>query len=156
MKRNFRKDTRMINVKNIHIGKLIEERWKEMNISIERTSNFFGLDTIETLKMFNQSSMDCESLLKWCKLLEYDFFRLYSQHLILYSPPGSEEYKGGVKTKTSLPQFRKNLYSKQIIDFVLELISTGNKTKYQVMEEYKIPKTTLYRWINKYGQNNSQ
>ncbi|WP_412850776.1 transposase [Chryseobacterium sp. PMSZPI] len=144
----------MNNIKNIHIGKLIEERWKEMNISIGRTSNFFGSDTVEVLEMFTERSLDCELLLKWSKLLEYDFFRLYSQHLILYAPPGSVNSKENIQVKTSLPQFRKSLYTKQMIDFILELISTGEKTKYQVIEEYKIPKTTLYTWIKKYSKVN--
>ena len=144
----------MTNIKNIHIGRLIEKRCKEMDITAKRACDFFGVDSIKIVEMFNQKNMDCESLLKWCKLLEYDFFRLYSQHLILYSPPNALCPKGDKNAKSSLPQFRKNLYTKQIIDFVLELISTGSKTKHQVMEEYKIPKTTLYKWISKYGQNN--
>ncbi|MGR3853777.1 transposase [Chryseobacterium indologenes] len=140
-----------MNIKNIHIGEMIEERWKDMNISMERTCNFFGRDSLIVLEMFTQRSIDCEVLLKWCKLLEYDFFRLYSQHLILYSPPSSVNNKKEDK-KTTLPQFRKNLYTRQIIDFVLELISTGSKTKSQIIEEYRIPKSTLYKWINKYGK----
>lgn len=141
-----------MNIKNIHIGEVIETRWKEMNIPMERTCNFFGKDRIIIKEMFTQKSLDSEILLKWSKLLQYDFFRLYSQHLILYSPPSSMSDKEYSEVEGSLPKFRKNLYNKQIIDFVLELIFTGSKTKSQVIEEYRIPKSTLYKWISKYGQ----
>ena len=81
-------------------------------------------------------------------MLEYDFFRLYSQYLILYAPPTSET-KNQIKSK--LPQFRKNIYIKEVIDFVLHLINTNEKTKKQIIEEYRIPKTTLCKWISKYN-----
>jgi len=99
--------------------------------------------------MYQIKSLDTEILLKWSKLLEYDFFRVYSQHLILYAPPSSKEEESK-KKKTSLPQFRKNIYTKEIITFILGQIDSGAMTKIDVMERYKIPKTTLYKWISKY------
>ncbi|KMQ63507.1 transposase [Chryseobacterium sp. BLS98] len=138
----------MIPLKSIHIGKLIKIRWKELTISMERTCNFFKLNENEIEKMFELENLNTDYLLKWCKLLQYDFFRLYSQHLILYSPE-----QRNIKSKnTSLPQFRKNIYTKEMIDFILDEINTGEKTPQQVMEDYKIPKTTLYKWIIKYSK----
>ena len=59
--------------------------------------------------------------------------------------------KNGFKMKnSSLPQFRKNIYTKEVIDFILAQISSGAMTKNQVTEVYKIPKTTLYKWIKKH------
>ena len=81
------------------------------------------------------------------------FFRIYTQHLILYAPLSAVDEKTKVKKKSSLPQFRKNIYTKEIIDFILEQIETKQKTIKQVIEEYKIPKTTLYKWISKYKIN---
>ena len=41
---------------------------------------------------------------KWSKLLSYDFFRIYTQYLVLYSPPSARQEEN--KTlKTSLPTF---------------------------------------------------
>jgi hypothetical protein len=138
-------------LKNIHIGKFVETRWKESNISFERTCNFFKLDREIILEMFQQNSLDTSCLLSWSKLLDYDFFRLYSQHLILYSPPINASYNNlEKKENTSLPMFRKNIYTQEIIAFIIELIETGEKTRQQVIEEYRIPKTTLYKWIYKY------
>lgn len=137
-----------MNFKNIHIGKLIEQGIKDSEIEMSRICNFFKCSQEEVREMYLQKSLDTEILLKWGKLLEYDFFRLYSHHLILYAPPTI-----GQKTKSqkiSLPQFRKNVYTKEVIDFILEQIHTGEMSKIQVIEKYKIPKTTLYKWINKY------
>lgn len=142
-----------INIKEIHIGKAIETRWKEIGIPMERVCNFFKLKEEDILEMLQQKSIDCDSLLKWSKLLEYDFFRLYSQHLILYAPPSSQHISENKdKLKSSLPVFRKNIYTKEIISFIIGQINNKEKTKQQVIEEYKIPKTTLYKWISKYNE----
>lgn len=140
------------NFKNIHIGELIEKRFKEINIEMDRVVNFFHCSEKEIKSQFYQESLDSNILLKWCKLLEYDFFRLYTNHIILYSPPAAIN----VNQKSSLPQFRKNIYTKELIEFILELIDTGEKTKSQVISDYRIPKTTLYKWISKYNNNNNE
>ena len=94
-------------------------------------------------------SLDSEIILKWSKLLEYDFFRLYSQHLILYSPKsGTNSNK---ENKVGLPQFRKNIYTKEVIDFILDQLNSGEYSKKEIIDRYKIPKTTLYKWISKYN-----
>ena len=102
--------------------------------------------------VWRRESLDTELLLKWSKLLEYDFFRIYTQHLILYAPSSrAESLVIEKKSKKSvLPQFRKNIYTKEIIDFMMQLLKTGEKSKLQIVEEYRIPKTTLYKWIDKY------
>ncbi|RQO42554.1 transposase [Chryseobacterium sp. KBW03] len=141
-----------MNLKDISIGMIIRQRMDECGIEIERTCNFFKCSEEEVVKMYEAESLDTNTLLKWSKLLEYDFFRIYSQHLILYSPPGKARSNIIQPVqKTSLPQFRKNLYTMEVINFILELVNTGVKTKQQVINEYKIPKTTLYKWINKYN-----
>lgn len=138
-----------MNFKNIHIGQMIEKRVTESGIEISRICNFFKCTKEEIQTIFEQESVDSNLLLKWSKILEYDFFRIYSQHLILYAPPSAVISKNENK-KSSLPQFRKNIYTKEVIDFILDMIKTGEKTKIQVMEEYNIPKTTLYKWISKH------
>lgn len=105
--------------------------------------------------MFLQEELTTGILLKWSKLLEYDFFRVYSQHLILYAPQRSTNYNSSSNEKGSkLPQFRKNIYTKEVIDFILELVESEEKTRQQIIDEYKIPKTTLYKWISKYALRN--
>ncbi|HAO08107.1 MAG TPA: transposase, partial [Chryseobacterium sp.] len=80
----------------------------------------------EIEEMLTSESIDVITILKWCKLLEYDFFRIYSQHLILYSPPTSAlNLIKKTTQRSSLPSFRKNIYTKEIIDFILDQINSG-------------------------------
>ncbi|MFS4473237.1 transposase [Chryseobacterium sp. T20] len=137
--------------KDIHIGTLIQKRVQETCFSSDRLMNFMQCSCEELSEMYKSKSLDAEVLLKWSKLLTYDFFRIYSQHLQLYSPPlSSDYYQKSRQEKTQLPEFRKNIYTIEMIDFILELLKTNEKTKQQIIEEYRIPKTTLYKWIKKY------
>ena len=141
----------MSNYKEIHIGQMMEKRVTESGIEISRICNFMKNTEEEIQSMYQSKSVDTEILLKWSKLLEYDFFRIYTQHLILYAPPSAIQLKQKTANKANvLPQFRKNIYTKEIIEFILEELYSGNKTKKQIIEEYRIPKTTLYKWISKY------
>lgn len=140
----------MLNFKNIHIGNLIGQQITGNGIEISRICNFMNCTEEEIKRMISSESLPTDILLKWSKLLEYDFFRLYSQHLILFAPPSA--HNKTKKQKSTLPQFRKNIYSKEVIDFCLEQIATGKMTKNKVIERYGIPKTTLYKWISKYGK----
>lgn len=139
-----------MNYKSIHIGKLIEQRVIESEIELVRICNFLHIEEKEVLAFYQSEDISVKDLLRWSKLLKYDFFRLYSQHIILYAPACSLRYlKNKDEQKTGLPEFRKNIYTEEVIEFILELISTGSKTKMQIIEEYRIPKTTLYKWISK-------
>lgn len=136
---------------------MIEKIVAESGIEISRLCNFFKCTIKEVEEMYTQENLPTDVLLKWSKLLEYDFFRMYSQHLILYAPPSANESKSKKENlKSTVPQFRKNIYTKEIIDFILEQIETKQKTIKQVIEEYKIPKTTLYKWISKYKNADSK
>lgn len=141
----------MEDFKNIHIGNFIEKRVQESNLDMDRIVGFMKSTEEEIKGMFICSSLSTETLLRWSKLLRYDFFRLYSQHIMLYSPKGKETMNLKRENDiTSLPVFRKNIYTPEIIQFILELIATKKKTKQGVMDDYRIPKTTLYKWITKY------
>ena len=139
-----------MNFKEIHIGQMLKIAVTESGIEMSRICNFMKCEEEEINETYLQENLSTDILLKWSKLLEYDFFRIYSQHLILYAPVSADNENTKTQ-KTNLPQFRKNIYTKEIIDFILEQISSGEMTKTQVMEKYKIPKTTLYKWISKYN-----
>ncbi len=136
------------NFRNIHIGKLINTRVIETNIDVSRICNFMDCTESEIREMYLQENLPTNILLRWSKLLEYDFFRLYSQHLILYAPPSASDK---VKDGSKLPKFRKSIYTREIINFVIELISTGEKTKRQIVDEYGIPHSTISKWVLKYN-----
>ena len=141
----------MNNFKSIHIGKMIENTVAESRIEMSRICNYFKCSDDEIVKIYQSKSLDTEILLKWSKLLQYDFFRMYTQHLILYAPPSANEKRSKKEDKKqTVPQFRKNIYTKEVIDFIIEQIDTEKMTKKQIIERYNIPKTTLYKWISKY------
>ena len=72
-------------------------------------------------------------------------------HLILYAPSSANErINKKEEQQPILPRFRKNIYTKEVIDFILEQIQNKEMTKVQIIERYNIPKTTLYKWISKY------
>lgn len=142
-----------MNFKEFHIGELIKARVDELKVPKDRISNFFDLSVMEVELMYGKRDILIQDLLKWSKLLEYDFFRLYSHHLILYAPPSKG--LGGKKTtaNSALPLFRKNVYSQELIRFVLEQITSGEMTRKQVVEQYRIPKSTLCKWESKYSES---
>lgn len=139
-----------MNFKEIHIGHLIEKRVEESDIEMSRICDFLNCSETEIQEMYKKASIDSFYLLRWSKLLAYDFFRIYTQHIILYAP--METLKTDRKETSVLPNFRKNIYTQEIIDFILEQINSNQMTIKQVMDRYNIPKATLYRWIKKYAK----
>ncbi|WP_317126486.1 hypothetical protein [Chryseobacterium sp. G0162] len=119
---------------------------------MNRIKSLFKLPEHEILNMYEEEELPTGLLLKWSKFLEYDFFRLYSQHLILYSLE-----KGSNKNQKSkvLPNFRKKVYTQELIDFILDLLRTGVKTKQDIITDYRIPKATLHKWVLKYGHESN-
>jgi len=137
--------------KEIKIGRLIKEIIDKKEIEENRVTSYLKISERELLKLFESDSIDTDLLLRCCKLLEYDFFRIYSQHLLLYSPFTIHTKEKTVKKGiVSTPVFRKNLYTPEIINFIIELIETKQKTPNQIIKEYRIPKSTLYKWIKKH------
>lgn len=139
-----------MNFKEIHIGKLISQKVTEDDVDIARICNFLKCSTDEVDEMYAAKSLDTAMLLRWSKLLSYDFFRVYSQHILLFSS-SKKETKININEKSSLPEFRKNIYTKEIIDFVLDAVKSGKMTRQEIIKKYNIPKTTLYKWISKYN-----
>jgi DNA invertase Pin-like site-specific DNA recombinase len=71
--------------------------------------------------------------------------------LTFYAPQKSSGYINNDKGRsTVLPQFKKNIYTREMIDFIIELVETKRKAKNEIIKEYRIPKTTLYQWLAKY------
>ncbi|RKS97439.1 hypothetical protein BCF58_1561 [Chryseobacterium defluvii] len=140
-----------MNFKHIHIGNLIKQKVEEIQIDQDRICKFLSCNETDLQIMYNAKSLDCDIILRWSKLLDYDLFRIYTQHLILFSPQKKRNIvESNQPLKSTLPQFKKNIYTVEIIDFIMERLANGEKTKAQLIEEYNIPKTTLHRWVVKY------
>lgn len=134
-----------MNYNKIHIGQMIEKRASECRMDTSHICNFLKITEDQTNLLFRSENISTEILLRLSKFLNYDFFRIYSQHIILYAPT-----KANKTNKSELPHFRKNIYTTEIINFIIERFTSGEMTKSQIIERYKIPKTTLYKWIEKY------
>lgn len=62
-----------MNFKNIHIGQMMRETIAESGTEMSRICNIFNCTEEEIQSMLDSESLDTEILLKWSKLLEYDF-----------------------------------------------------------------------------------
>lgn len=72
--------------KNIHIGDLIKNRMESLHLKTSDISFDIGCTDDEIDILLQKKTVDSNLLLQLCKILEYDFFRIYTQHLILYAP----------------------------------------------------------------------
>ncbi len=133
--------------KIIHIGQSIKNLVDEQEISIDKVCNFLNRDEHFVKNLFESSSIDSDILLRCSKLLEYDFFRIYSSHMILYSPQSAVTRSN--ENSSKVPPFRKNIYTQEIKDFIIRRITSGKMTQADVVREYSIPKSTLNRWLHK-------
>jgi hypothetical protein len=48
---------------------------------------------------------------------------------------------------------RKNVYTKDIINFLVHKVGSNEMTPMEVINQYAIPKTTFYKWLQKYSTN---
>ncbi|RKS98279.1 transposase [Chryseobacterium defluvii] len=139
-----------IDFKKIHIGSCIKEQVIQKDISMERICNFFKVGEQEIIRMYEEKNIDTDLLLKWSKLVEYDFFRLYVTHLLLYDGISHTKNNKKVRETGDKILFRKNIYTREIKEFLVGLVTSNQKTVSQVMEEYNIPRTTIYKWLRKH------
>jgi len=136
-----------MNLKQIHIGSLVKAKVEELRISSGRIMNYLHCTEDEMEEMYLKESMETQKLLRWSKLLQFDFFRIYTGHLILYAP--QSHMRKGIKLEKSTLTFRKSVYTEEVKVFILDKIMTGEMKVHEIVKKYKIPKTTLYKWIKK-------
>lgn len=146
----------MDSYKNIHIGHQLKTVAKLKDLSMSRACQFLKCNVQDIEQMYSQESIDSDKLLRWCKLLDYNFFMLYHSHLQLYSPSASlAKISSSQKEKTERLSYKKNLYSPEIIDYILGKLKRKELSAKEIIERYHIPKTTLYRWKKK-GMNSEK
>lgn len=96
-------------VKEIHIGNLIRLKVQEQNIQFSRMCNFLTCSEEDILKTFDCRSCDTYLLLRWSKLLEYDFFRfilvtLFFFHHVQINLPKRMKKESRILEKTFIPK----------------------------------------------------
>jgi hypothetical protein len=67
----------------LHIGKRIKEKFWESGLSIEEFANLVSCKSGNIYKIFERERIDTGLLKKICKILNYNFFDLYSKELQL-------------------------------------------------------------------------
>lgn len=140
----------MESYKEIHIGEKIKYMVEFSDIDINRICNFFNCSIQDVSEMYTQKTIDTDLLLRWCKLIEYNFFMFYHSHLQLYSPKSATCSLPKAKNKPSKAyQFRKNIYTVEIQEFIMSRYTKGEMSSAEIIEHYQIPRTTFYRWLKK-------
>ncbi|MCT4664596.1 MAG: helix-turn-helix domain-containing protein [Flavobacteriales bacterium] len=80
---------------------------------------------------------------------------IYHTHLQMFTPSAATT-KIASKPKNQEIQksysFKKNLYSPEIIKWILEQIESKKMSVSQIIDRYSIPRTTIYRWKKKYAK----
>lgn len=138
-----------MNFKHIHIGSIILEQVQLQRIALSRICKFFDYTEEEIEAMYAQKSLDADDLLKWSKLLKYNLFLYYQNHLILYAPSGASIGRNNSGSGSHSQVFRKNIYTQEIKDYMIGLVLKKGKEPMWVAEKYHIPKNTIYRWLRK-------
>jgi transposase len=150
-----------MNYKHIHIGKYIKNRMSELGVGPEYLEGKLKQSHVNVEEMLGKEEISSGLLLRISRILSYDFFRIYSMNLVLYSSPnmGFKKLNQGNQDKakgTTTPKFSKNTYTPQVISFILDKHRKGELTAAEMIKQYRIPKTTLYRWLKKYNTEENE
>ena len=63
----------------LHIGQEIKEKIKEQGMTVVGFSSRLSCTRANVYKIFEKKSIDTDLLLRISKILDYDFFQLYSK-----------------------------------------------------------------------------
>ncbi|MEY8758924.1 transposase [Chryseobacterium tongliaoense] len=137
-------------IRNVHIGFLIKQQVIQSNVDLHYICHFFSSDEQEIYRMYSSRSLDTKVLLKWCRLLEYDFFKVYSESFRLYSTKSAVSKYTVIRRKKRITSVRQKLYTNETKDLLINLIITGQKSIVQIVKEYNISKPVIYGWLRKY------
>jgi hypothetical protein len=137
-------------VRNISIGLIITRIMEEKEFSVDELRLKLGITTSSLNELLSSNSIDTILLLKISKALRYDFFRLYSSHLMLHYGISSSVSRTKSKVDIEGVQIRKNVYTKELIFHLIKKVRTNKMSIKDVILKYGIPKTTFYKWLQKY------
>jgi hypothetical protein len=67
----------------INIGEQISKKLIEKNLKMREVMICFRCSNTKVNRMLNSHSLKTEDLMKWCMLLDYNFFNFYSEEFEL-------------------------------------------------------------------------
>lgn len=140
------------------MGKHLKIISEVKDLSLSRACLFLNCSKDDIYTMYQQPSLDSSTLLRWCKLLDYNFFMIYHTHLQMFTPSAATakitRNPKDQKIQKSY-NFKKNLYSPEIIKWLLEQMESKKMSVAQIIDRYSIPRTTIYRWKKKYANESN-
>lgn len=140
-------------MKDIHIGQAIQQIVLHKGITQDKIeAGFPNANKVDIQKMYDSPSLESDVLLKWCKLCSYNFFMIYNTHLQIYAPAAAVaklQIQEDQNTTITQLHFNKCVYSNEVKEFILELVAKKQLSIAEIIEQYHIPKTTIYKWIKK-------
>ena len=78
----------------MHIGKLIKEKVKEKNKTSVWLAQQMSYSRTNIYKLYDKKSIDTDVLFRISAILDFDFFSLYSEHMLKGDCPMGQERKG--------------------------------------------------------------
>jgi predicted transcriptional regulator len=137
-------------IRDIHIGDIISKILEIKRINKKDFGQSIDASIFEIKNILKGKSMDTNLLLKCSKVLRYDFFRLYSSHLMLHH--GISNSMSNKKEQNNIDgiNIRKNVYTKELILYLISKVRNKEMTTKEVINKFGIPRTTFYKWLQKY------
>lgn len=106
-------------LKDIHVGKAIEERRQKLNISKSELARRIGIPQQHINRMLERDTMETKRLVKICEALDYNFFGLFC--------PSSTQNISGYLSAVTLQGEANNFVGSA--EVVAELSIEKNKVK---------------------------
>ena len=78
----------------MHIGKLIREKVKEQNKTSVWLAQQMSYSRTNIYKLYDKKSIDTDVLFRISAILDFDFFSLYSEHMLNGDCPMGQERMG--------------------------------------------------------------
>lgn len=78
----------------MHIGKLIREKVKEKHKTSVWLAQQMSYSRTNIYKLYDKKSIDTDVLFRISAILDFDFFSLYSEHMLKGDCPMGQERKG--------------------------------------------------------------
>ena len=65
----------------MHIGHLIQQKVSEKGMTVVAFARKLSCTRVNAYKLFSRSSIDTETLMRISLILDFDFFKEFSEHL---------------------------------------------------------------------------
>jgi plasmid maintenance system antidote protein VapI len=89
--------------RQIIIGSLIKEKFKDSGLSISEFASLIACESRNIQKIFNKEHLSVDLLLKISEALKFDFFKIYSEYLLLEEKQSCSSDESHIRFEVSIP-----------------------------------------------------